>query len=74
MEQRGATLEELSPLISGDKTVMLYRDGDIDNGVPFVGQVVELITELKSCREVIDEIISGAQQIVSKLAISTGKA
>ena len=74
MEERGATFEELRPLIGGEATDKLYHGGDIDMGTAFVGQVVELITELKSCKEVIDEMVSGAQEILGKLGALTRKA
>ncbi len=74
MEAKGATLEELSPLISGENMARHYREGDIDVGIPFAGQVVELITELKTCKDVIDEIVSGAQEILGKLSAVCGKA
>ena len=67
MENRGATLEELRPLISGENTNRFYRDGDIDTGTPFAGQIIELITEVKSCQEIIDDIIREAAKIASKL-------
>lgn len=74
MEARGATLEELTPLIRGENTERLYREGDLDVGIPFAGQVVELITELKTCKDVIAEIVSGAQEILGKLSAVSGKA
>lgn len=74
MEAKGATLEELAPLIRGENTERLYREGDLNVGLCFVGQVMELITELKTCKEVIDEIVSGAQEILGKLSAVAGKA
>jgi len=69
MENREAKFEEVIPLISGENTSRLYRDGDIDSGMPFVGQGIELINELKSCKEIIDEMATGAREIFGKLSL-----
>jgi nitronate monooxygenase len=63
MEQRGATLEELLPLISGQAGFKAFQEGDIDAGVIACGQVVGLIDTIKSVKEVIEEIVDGASQI-----------
>jgi nitronate monooxygenase len=67
MEERGATLEELLPVISGQKGLMVYQEGDIDAGVIACGQVVGLIDSLKSVKEVIDEIVDNAHDIYRHL-------
>lgn len=69
MENREAKFEEVIPLISGENTSRLYRDGDIDSGMPFVGQGIELINELKSCKEIIDEMVTGAREIFGELSL-----
>jgi NADH:quinone reductase (non-electrogenic) len=63
MEHRGATLEELLTVISGKLGLKAFKDGDIDAGVISCGQVVGLIDDLKSVKEVIQEIIEGTQTI-----------
>ena len=67
MEQRGATLEELLTVISGQLGLEAFKDGDIDAGVISCGQVVGLIDDLKSVKEVIQEIIDGAQTVYRSL-------
>jgi len=67
MEQRGATLEELLPMISGQRGVNTYATGDVSSASISVGQVVGLIHEIPSVKEIIDGIISEAEQIVKRI-------
>ncbi len=67
MERRGATLEELLTVISGQLGLKAFREGDVDAGVISCGQVVGLIDSLKSIKEVIQEIVDGAQEIYQRL-------
>jgi len=67
MEEKGATLEELLPLLSGNKQKAAYISGDVNNAVMSVGQVVGLIHEIPSVREIIEGIISEAKLISQRL-------
>ena len=67
MEQRGATLEELLTVISGQVGLKAFQDDDIDAGVVACGQVVGVIDSLKSVKEVIDEIVDNAHDIYRRL-------
>ena len=67
MEEKGAKLEEILPLISGDKVREAYESGDISNAVFTAGQVVGLINDIPSVKEIIDSIISEAKVIVQRL-------
>ncbi len=67
MEERGATLEDLLPLIRGRKGANAYTTGDIDNAAVSVGQVVGLIHDTLSAKEIIDSIISEAELIIRHL-------
>ena len=66
MEQKGATLEELMPLISGERGRNTYATGDISGASISVGQVVGLIHDVPSVKEIIDGIISEAKLIVQR--------
>ncbi|HSB05077.1 MAG TPA: nitronate monooxygenase [Thermodesulfobacteriota bacterium] len=68
MEQRGASLEELMPLISGDLGKKALCEGDLNSAVIACGQCVGLIHDIKSVKEVIEEITQGAQTILQKLS------
>ena len=67
MEQRGASLEELMTVISGDLGKKALYEGDLDAAVIACGQCVGLTRELKSVREVIEGIIEGARTILTNM-------
>ena len=61
MEEKGATLEELMPLISGDRSKGSYISGDASDATIACGQAVGLIHNIPSVKEIIDGIISEAR-------------
>lgn len=67
MEGKGATLEELLPLVVGERVKEAYTKGDTDNAPISVGQVVALIQDIPSVKEIIDGIISEAKVITERL-------
>jgi len=67
MEEKGATLEELLPLISGQQGRKAWTTGDVNNGAISVGQVVGLIHDIPSVKEIIDSIVSEAKPIMQRL-------
>ncbi|MBT9148750.1 MAG: NAD(P)H-dependent flavin oxidoreductase [Dehalococcoidia bacterium] len=66
MEKRGAALEELVPLISGQGGKELLETGELDRGLQACGQVVGLIHDMPSVKEVIDRIVDEARDIVER--------
>jgi len=66
MEARGATLEELLTVTSGQNASRLYFEGDLEAGLAECGQVVGLIEDVPTVKEVIDGIIEGAREIIEK--------
>ncbi len=66
MEQRGATLEELLTITAGGNTQRVYLEGELDAGLADCGQVVGIIHDCPTVREVIDGIIQGAEEIIKK--------
>jgi len=67
MEEKGASLEELLTVISGQMGQKALSEGDLEGAIIACGQCVGLIHEIKSVKEVIEEIIQGAQSILEKL-------
>jgi NADH:quinone reductase (non-electrogenic) len=67
MEQKGAPLEELLPLISGKAGEKAYQDGDTDNAMISVGQGVGLIHDILGVNEIVDGIMSDAGKIMRRL-------
>jgi nitronate monooxygenase len=68
MEQRGATLEELMTVISGDLGKKALDEGNLDSAVIACGQCVGLIHEIKTVKEVIEETVRDAQTLLGKLS------
>jgi len=64
MENKGATLEELLAVIRGENAQRLYFEGDLDAGLAECGQVVGIIHDIPTVKEVIDGIIGGAEEII----------
>lgn len=67
MEQRGASFEELIPLIAGEKSLKAWQGGEVEEGLIPCGQVVGLISRVKTVKELIDGIIQEAEGVVRGL-------
>ncbi|HEX9897216.1 MAG TPA: nitronate monooxygenase [Dehalococcoidales bacterium] len=66
MESKGATLEELLKYTSGQNSQKVYFEGDLEAGLAECGQVVGLIHDVPTVKEVIDRIVHGAEGIIKK--------
>lgn len=58
LEEKGATLEEIMPFISGDSYQQLIYDGKLEKGVMALGQSIGLVNEIKTVHEIFEEMIS----------------
>ena len=67
LEEKGATLEEILPLIRGEKSRNASEKGDVNNAVITAGQVAGLIHNIPSVKEIIESIINEAKVIVQRL-------
>ena len=67
MEEKGASLEELLSVVSGQLGQKALLEGDLEGAIISCGQCVGLIHEIKSVKEVIEETIQGAQAILARL-------
>ncbi|MCL6638869.1 MAG: nitronate monooxygenase [Firmicutes bacterium] len=67
MEARGAGLEELLTVISGQVGKKALFEGDVEGATFAVGQCVGLINEVKPVKEVIGEIVGGVEAILARL-------
>jgi NAD(P)H-dependent flavin oxidoreductase YrpB (nitropropane dioxygenase family) len=70
MDKRGASLEELLTVISGELGRKAWMEGDIDAGVVSLGMAVGRIHEIVSVKKVIDEIIEEAKAICKRLNLT----
>lgn len=64
LEQGGATIAELAPLVSGKNGLRMVTEGDTEIGLMSAGQCVGLIHDVPSIGELIDGIMRDARAIV----------
>ena len=70
LDKRGASLEELLPIIGGALGKKAWIEGDIDAGVVSLGMAVGRVHEIVSVKEVIDGIIEEAKAICKRLNLT----
>lgn len=66
-EARGATLEELLPLISGKVNAKAALEGDLEEGFVYAGQGVGLIQDVPTVAELFRRILAEARAIGERL-------
>jgi nitronate monooxygenase len=69
MENKGATLQELLPMISGQRGRNAYETGDFSEANISVGQGVGLIRDIPTVKEIIDGIVAEAKNIMKRLQL-----
>jgi len=67
MEAEGTTLEAILEKVSGRNQKLSYETGDAETSPIVCGQVVGLIDRIKSIKDVIDDIISEAEELLNRL-------
>ncbi len=73
MENKGATLEELLPMISGTRGRAAYDTGYFNEANINVGECVGLIRDIPTVKQIIDNIIQEAETIIKHLhSLETG--
>lgn len=63
LEKSGATFEELEHLTLGALRKAVI-DGNVDDGTLMAGQIAGLVKERKSCKEIIEEIVSETKSLL----------
>ncbi len=71
LEKQGAPKEELERLGAGALKAAAI-EGDVEWGSVMAGQIVGMLKEEKSVKEIIDEIINGAQQLLKEKCMRFG--
>ncbi|MCG0239168.1 MAG: nitronate monooxygenase [Firmicutes bacterium] len=66
-ESRGATLEELLPLISGQVNARAALEGELEDGFVYAGQGVGLIRDVPTVAELFDRILAEARAAAARL-------
>jgi NADH:quinone reductase (non-electrogenic) len=66
-ESRGATLEELLPFISGQRSAKVFNEGELDAGVFSCGQSVARIREIQTVKEIISEVVGEGRHATERM-------
>jgi enoyl-[acyl-carrier protein] reductase II len=66
-EKSGISPEDLLKFIGPGRSRRAATEGEVEEGTIYCGQIAGLISELKSAREVVEEIIKGAETLVKEL-------
>ena len=65
IERRGnAKFDDVKELVAGTRGARVYDTGDVDAGIWSAGQTQGLIHDIPTCKELMDRIISEAEQII----------
>lgn len=67
LENQGAGIDELLPVISGKNQRACYENGNVEGCLFPIGLCSGIIHDVKSIQEVFDEIISGSQRVCDAL-------
>jgi len=67
VEEQGASFEEIINTVAGGKGQVAYNTGDPDAAPIACGQIAGLIDNIKSVKEVIDDIVSEAEVLLERL-------
>jgi len=64
IENSGGGIEELRPLITGQRMIKACTTGNVDDAVWYVGQTIGLIKDIVSCKELLDRMVLDAEEIL----------
>jgi NAD(P)H-dependent flavin oxidoreductase YrpB (nitropropane dioxygenase family) len=67
LEEKGCGLEELIPLISGERVREAWATGDVDRAPMMMGQSVGLVKDIPTCKELIERMEAEAEADIERL-------
>lgn len=67
LEKQGADIHQLESLISGRVGLKLLETGDVENGLLSAGQVIGLVHDIPTVKELVDRIIKEAEEVASSI-------
>ena len=67
VEARGGGIEELIPLIGGQRGQEAWVSGDVEAAPMYVGQSIGLIHDVPTCRELLERMIFEAEERINNL-------
>jgi nitronate monooxygenase len=57
---------DLAPLVAGDRGKKVIAEGDMQHGIWSAGQVMGLIHDIPTVRELVDRIVAEAETIIGR--------
>lgn len=66
-EAKGGGLEEIIPLISGERCLKAWETGDVDAAPMMVGQSIGMIHNIPTCAELLEQMMSEAVERLEKV-------
>ena len=67
VEEKGGGLEELGPLLKGERCLKAYENGDVDHAALYVGQSIGLIHDIPTCEELLSKMVQEAEEQINKI-------
>jgi len=67
VEAQHGGIEEIIPLIGGERSQKAWESGDVDGAPLAVGQSIGLIKEIVSCGELLERIVREAEEILGNV-------
>ena len=67
LEAKGCGLEDLIPLISGERVREAWATGDVDRAPMMMGQSVGLVKDIPTCKELIGRMAAEAEADIKRL-------
>ena len=68
LEAKGCGLEELIPLISGERVKEAWTLGNVDIAPMMMGQSVGLVKDIPTCKELVGRMVAEAEAYIERLA------
>ncbi len=66
IEKRGGGIDDLRPLITGQRMIKASVTGEAEDAIWHVGQTIGLIRDIVSCQVLLDRMVSDAKGILTK--------
>jgi NADH:quinone reductase (non-electrogenic) len=67
VEAKGGGLEQLIPLIAGQKVKAAWEFGDVDSAPMMMGQSVGLVKDIPTCKEIIERMVTEAKADIERV-------
>ena len=67
LEASGGKLEDILPHISGQYGDNIWKEGKMDTGLIPVGQSMGLIHDVKTCKQLLDDIVKEAEEVLNQV-------